>query len=122
MVEARFQHGADLVRLLDENNFLLRDALWLYNSDEADWKLWLGTPLVDRAGPTEVYAMLRRLLDGHPLDDIDLKRIVIASPKHTLLQLLKGAIKTGPGLNGIRFSRNTINGTYIEDAYIYRLQ
>jgi hypothetical protein len=46
----------------------------------------------------------------------------MVSPKHPLLQLLKGAIQTGPGINGIRFSRNMINGTYIDDAFIYRLQ
>jgi hypothetical protein len=34
---------------------------------------------------------------------------------------LRTAIRTDSGINGIRFSNNSINGTVIEDAYIYRI-
>jgi hypothetical protein len=46
----------------------------------------------------------------------------VADMNAPLIALLKAAISTGKGVGGIRFSRNTINGHYIEDAYIYRLQ
>jgi hypothetical protein len=38
-----------------------------------------------------------------------------------MITLLRVALRTGPGIGGIRFSSNVINGTLIEDAYIYRL-
>jgi hypothetical protein len=47
--------------------------------------------------------------------------VSIAKKDDPLLKLLRIAIKTGPGISNIRFSRNTINGVIIEDAYIYRL-
>jgi hypothetical protein len=122
MVETRFEEGAELVGLLDGSEFAVKDALWLYSPEESEWKLWLGTPVVDKEGPAGAYLRLRRVLDTRPISDLDLRHIVLVSPKHPLLQLLRGAIKTGPGIAGIRFSHNTINGTYIDDAFIYRLQ
>jgi hypothetical protein len=38
-----------------------------------------------------------------------------------LVLLLRKAIVTGPGISGIRFTSNSVNGTFIDDAYIYRL-
>jgi hypothetical protein len=37
-----------------------------------------------------------------------------------LVRLLKVAIVTGPGVKRIRFSKNVINGHFIDDALIYR--
>ena len=38
-----------------------------------------------------------------------------------LVKLLRIAIHTGPGIGRIRFSKNVINGHFIEDALIYRV-
>ena len=38
-----------------------------------------------------------------------------------LIGLLRQLIVTGPGIHGIRLSRNVVNGAMIEDAYIYRM-
>jgi len=45
----------------------------------------------------------------------------VIEEKAPLYVLLRSAISTGPGLSGIRFSRNVINGQLIEDAYLYRI-
>jgi hypothetical protein len=37
-----------------------------------------------------------------------------------LVRLLKAAVGTGPGISRIRFSKNVINGHFIDDALIYR--
>jgi len=50
-----------------------------------------------------------------------LSHIAITPPDSSLIRVLRSAVTTGPGISGIRFSRNTIDGTYIEDSYIYRL-
>ena len=41
-------------------------------------------------------------------------------PDAPVVALLRTAIRTGPGISGIRFKNNVIDGTLIEDAYIYR--
>ena len=45
----------------------------------------------------------------------------VANIDHPIVQLMKFAIETGENdVSEIRFSRNTINGTFIEDSLIYR--
>ena len=52
---------------------------------------------------------------------ISLKDISVVDSSDQLISLLKVAVKTDKGISSIRFSRNMINGTLVEDTYIYRL-
>jgi hypothetical protein len=82
----------------------------------------LSFPNIAKEGPKSSYAKIQKALvklkkkDGLALDDVTL-----AKPSGSLIDLLKVAIRTGPGISGIRFSNNVINGQLIADAYIYRL-
>jgi hypothetical protein len=51
---------------------------------------------------------------------LPLSSIGVLDANDDLVRLLKAAIRTGPGLSRIRFSRNVINGHFIDDALIYR--
>jgi hypothetical protein len=62
---------------------------------------------------------MSRIAEGQ--SKIPLKDITILDSNDSLITLLRLAIKTGDGISGIRFSQNVINGTLIEDAYIYRI-
>jgi hypothetical protein len=55
------------------------------------------------------------------LGELSLNHITLAKPDSPLVKLLRVAIRTGGGISGIRFKSNVINGTVIEDAYVYRL-
>jgi uncharacterized membrane protein len=118
----RFAAGAELVSALEAHHFQLRDALWLYLPELSDWQLWLSSPTLNTTGPAGAYSELGRIARRADIAGIDLSDVVIVDPGNPLLQLLRSAIGTGPNIGGIRFSRNTINGTFIEDAYIYKLQ
>ena len=50
-----------------------------------------------------------------------LSDIEVVEPRHYLVSLLRIAVNTGPTINGIRFTKNMINGHFIHDAYIYRM-
>jgi hypothetical protein len=52
---------------------------------------------------------------------VGIQNISVVDTQEPFISLLLGAIRTGEGISGIRFSRNTINGTFVEDTYIYRL-
>ena len=122
VVDARFALGAEVLQRLDRRGFPIRDAFWLYYPEDSDWRLWLGTTIAAKDGPSRAYRRVRSALHGIPSGDLDLAHIVVVGLDHPLLQALRTALKTGPGIHAIRFSNNTINGLYIDDAYIYRLQ
>jgi len=116
--------GAALVRMLDENGLQPDAAFWFYFPDAQAWKLVLAEVKVGKDGPKEVYRRIQRLLGREPeqFAALSLDDVTVAKPDAPLVNLLRTALRTGPGIiSGIRFSNNVINGTVIEDAYIYRL-
>ena len=117
------QEGADLTRKLDGAGLNVRAALWLFDPDAHLWRLLFGIDEVDRMGPRSVYKKVRSaiLTDPTMSGKLDLRDVAVESPNNRLFQLLRSAINTGPGVSGIRFARNSINGTFIDDAFIYRL-
>jgi len=123
LVEQRIEAGGGLLKELDEAGFKVNSALWFYAPDSDTWLLILASPVIDEKGPKEAYSSVQKVLANvSPTLPISLKEISIISPEHELIRLLRLAIRTGPGISGIRFSRNTINGVFISDAYIYRVQ
>ena len=123
LVEKDVEEGKRLIEALDNAGFQVRAVLWFYLAESDEWRFVVASPLVERKGPKEAYAFVQEVLAQLlPPSGISLEEISVVSPEYDLIRLLKVAIQTGPGISGIRFTRNTINNTFIEDAYIYRMQ
>lgn len=123
LVEKDVEEGKRLIEALDNAGFQVRAVLWFYLAESDEWRFVVASPLVERKGPKEAYAFVQTVLAQLlPPSGISLEEISVVSPEYDLIRLLKTAIQTGPGISGIRFTRNTINNTFIEDAYIYRMQ
>ena len=122
LVEKNIDEGKRLIIGLDNTGFQVDAAMWFYLSDPAEWRLFLASPFVDKEGPKKAYSFIQSVLERlSPPSEISLKDISVLSPSHHLIHLLRIAIRTGPGISGIRFTQNVINNTLIEDAYIYRI-
>lgn len=122
LTDSMMKAGAKLIERLDAKNSEVKSAFWLYLSEEKIWKLIVASPLVDKEGPRDYY---KRIVDANTLapteeEIVSLNDIGVTNTNHQIVQLLKFMIATGDGISGIRFSRNTINGVFIEDTYIYR--
>lgn len=123
LVERDIEEGERLIRTLDSANIPVEAALWFYMAENDRWRLLIATPLVDEKGPREAYATIRRAIEQMLSSlAIRLSQISVVSPDDDLVQLLRAAIQTGPSISGIRFTGNVINGVFIDDAYIYRVQ
>ena len=122
LTDSMMKTGAKLIERLDAKNSEVKSAFWLYFSEEKTWKLMVASPLVDKEGPRVYY---KRIVDANTQatteeEIVSLNDIGVINTNHQIVQLLKFMIATGDGTSGIRFSRNTINGVFIEDTYIYR--
>jgi len=120
LVDKQIDEGKKLIEGLDKSKFKLVGALWYYNSNSGEWKLLLVSPLVDVIGPKQSYDVILAVLQDLKLSFELLTNISVLSPKNSLIQLLGRVVHT-EGISQIRFTRNTINGVFIEDALIYRL-
>jgi hypothetical protein len=117
------EEGAALVQALDKAGVSPDAAFWFYSSDIQGWKLVLAEMKLGPEGPRKIYRQIQRTLSSLPQDDraISLDDVAVAKPDAPIVAVLKRAVRTGPGVSGIRFTQNVVDGILIEDAYIYRL-
>lgn len=122
--DAMIESGAKLVQKLDESGILPDAAFWLYFPDVQKWKLVFAEVKLGTVGPKEIYKRIQETMSslGEEIREISLDDVALAKPQAPIVALLRVAIRTGPGISGIRFTGNVINGTLVEDAYIYRLK
>lgn len=113
--------GAILLRELDQRDFDARAAFWLYLPEQAEWRLLLATPKRRTDGPKKLYKQIQSILfKAH--SPLQLNSLTLIDSKDPLVQHLARAVKIGDkGVNGMRISRNTAAGRFIDDAYIYRV-
>lgn len=115
--------GAELTRRLDDARFIVSASLWLFTSETEGWRFVIASPEVRTRGPRWAYKQVQAVVSKMPnaRDRIPLKDIAVIDSNDPLIKLLRVAIRTGGGISGIRFTKNVINSTPIEDAYIYRM-
>jgi hypothetical protein len=121
LVEPDVAAGAALVQALDEAGLDVRAAFWFLIPELGVWRLFLALPSVATEGRRAAYERIQRIIremDDEPprLDDVS-----VVPPDNEIAKLLRSAVQTGPELASIRFSSNTVNGVFVEDAFIYRL-
>jgi len=121
LVNDDIEAGRELVRLLDEAGFPVTAAAWIYFSDVEEWRLVIRTPKAAR-NLQETYLEVARAMDakGDLRTRLNLARIKLVPPTDQMLEALGSVVRVA-GLKSIRFSRNVVNGIYIDDALIYRL-
>ncbi len=118
LVENDIEVGRQVTKALDDARIAVKASFWFYEPGASEWRLIIATPLVDRKGPRAAYAAIQRALRDI---EFPLRKVSVVGPRHSLIKLLRIALRTGGGISGIRFTHNTINNVFIEDAYIYRL-
>jgi hypothetical protein len=126
MVEANLTQelidaGARLVQKLDERGLAPDAAFWLYSPEEQTWKLVLVEVKLAKKGPRAAYAEVQKILESEKdFGNLRLDDLVLEKPDARIVELIRKAMRTGSGITGIRFKNNVIDGTLIDDAYIYR--
>ncbi len=123
LVDSEIVLGKKAAEAFDKSGPPAQCVFWLYAADAGEWRLTVVTRVVDDDGPRAAYSRIARALDDNGLaDSLPLRRVTAMETQAPLVQLLRRAVRTGPGITGIRFTNNVINGVHIDDAYIYRMQ
>ena len=93
----------------------------VYLTEQNQWRLLLASPEVHVEGPRKTYKRLLQAFRNTAVHGLSFKDLAVLDTRDPLIQLLRVALRTDRSIGGIRFSRNTVNGQFIEDAYIYRM-
>lgn len=122
LVDRDIEAGRLVLQALDDTGVPVTAAFWLDEPDSETYRLYLATSVYGRQGPLDAYGEVQRALENAPKDQRPaLADINVVSPKERTVVAIGKALGTAPGVSGIRFSRNTVDGVYIDDAWIYRL-
>ncbi len=115
--------GKRILEKLDAERLDIRSAFWFYLSDLGKWRLLFATPLVKSKGPKLLYTKTREILTAYANTQvqISLDDVSFIEHDHDTVKIISMMIGCVKGINEVRFSNNTINGHFIEDALIYRL-
>ena len=121
--EPMIEAGKRLIERLDESDSDVQAAFWMFFPDEKCWKLIIASESVGLDGPRQFY---KQVVEANKKADesesvVSLHDVGATDTSDTFVNLFRTAISTGDEIAGIRFSRNAINGTFIEDSYIYRI-
>ncbi len=94
----------------------------MYYPDQCVWKLLIGGTKFGGSRITRQYGQVSKLLseisNGNALPFGDVK---IIGPRDKVAEALAAVFRIN-GLSTIRASRNMVNGIYVDDALIYRLE
>ncbi|MBK0383355.1 hypothetical protein I5M32_10320 [Pedobacter sp. SD-b] len=121
LVNLDIEQGKQLVQFLDSKQFNIESAFWYFMEEPEVWRLIIASEEVDINGPKKTYRKILDYLKEKPEIEIPLQAISVISISDTLNKTFKSFVKTGDEISGIRLSRNVINGVFIKDAYIYRV-
>jgi hypothetical protein len=119
LTEEMVHSGRELLQKLDRQRAIIKVALWLYLPESDQWRLVFGSPELRIAGPKRIYRQVQSLIARSDVK-VPLSSVAVLDTSAPLIRTLSAVLRV-PGISGIRFSRNTIDGNYIEDAYIYRV-
>ena len=115
--------GARLARHLGASSIAIDALMWLYIPESNAWRFIIGTPEVRTKGPKRVYQDIRSIIAKLPKDqqEVPFEDIFVIDSNDPMILPLRTALAMEQGISGTRLSQNVLNGTLIEDAYIYKL-
>jgi hypothetical protein len=118
------QEGARVLKGLDDAGVAPEAALWFYFSDVSTWRFVVAHRKVGADGPRTLYRAVQKTLQKlrNEVTHMALHDVTVARPEGPPIAQLSKTLATTAGPNGVRFTRNVVDGTLVEDAYIYRLK
>ncbi len=126
--------GETLTSLLRKTDFGLVCSLWIFSQDSNDWSLVLASPRVGTEGPLQGYKIIHNVLAADPPTPelLDPFTIDVVRPNIPFVAAIRSLgdfgiqnLSPGPAVHVAapkRLRTTSIDGVFIEDAYIYFVQ
>lgn len=113
--------GQKLVTALDAGPVKPKVAMWVHNPDTDTWKLWI-VPAAKNTDQNEFYRLVSEAISKHrdDLGGLDISSVTLVKDTHPAITGMKGFIHM-PGLGSAFVSNNRVNGFFVPDGIILRM-
>ncbi len=110
-----------LIRLLDEGRMKPRGAIWVYESERDDWRLWI-VPAEGMTDKRELYRLVAEILSAHraEMPSLDIASIEFKTEDHPAIRGL-GRMVHMEGIGAAPVRHNMLNGYYLSDSVVLRM-
>jgi hypothetical protein len=123
LVNEKQSGGLEIGKALEAGGMTVSDLVWMHDEDRAGWILLVGTPEA-KGDLRKAYRHAMGILENFPelkatlrIDDL-----AFVDPNDRRLRALaRFHPMPAPNWDEIRWDRNAVDGTLIDDAIIYRL-
>ncbi len=120
LVIYRLADGQKLIEQLVRDGLEIMAAFWLYTNDNERWTLNLICKGVDKEGPRNGYGAVIRAFDQLPDLRLDpVFDVTLLGPSQPLARGVLAHLKRHPGEHARRVEQTTLNGVYVESAFLY---
>jgi hypothetical protein len=126
LVETDFRAGERLIRALDEHNFEVRAAFWVYSEESRVWTLTIASPEYHRLGHLDAFRRFRDIFDtlGIDRDELGSGDTTLIDSNAPIVKEVRRHTHTEPdqilsrprGIGGF-----SVNMQYYDDALVYRV-
>lgn len=116
------EEGKKLLRKLDQSGLPVVGAFWYYMEGPETYRLVIVTPYYEKHGPKKTYEKIQEAIRDKETDiNLAWDAVSAIGPGNQLYKSLRTIKDSYPDIAGSRLTGNVVNGTYIEDAYLYRI-
>ena len=115
--------GSRLTEELERMGMPIIASFWLFESESNDWKLRIATPENETGGHRAVYEKIRGAIKaiGLSYEEFALRNVRLIWSNEKLVLALQTVFGEGVVTTPMRWGRGVIYKSYVDDAYIYRV-
>lgn len=122
LVVPDLEFGKSVLRQLDAASFPISVAIWIFNREDDEWRLVIGSPLYEKLGAQKAYqALIDALSADEPIMLMDLP-IHLMGNRKPLIRELRQRYGKSTVTEGMRIGLQSIGDRWIDDAYVYRIK
>ena len=122
LVDADLKLGEQILARLDSEKFPVSVAIWILTEQDGEWKLVIGTPLYEKAGPLEAYGKLIAALRKNDPESRDFDDVRLMSNREPFIRELRRLFGKTASVKGMRLGGHHIGGVWLDDAIVYRIK
>jgi hypothetical protein len=113
--------GTNLLRVLDQEAYAPRAAIWVHNPETNTWRLWI-VPAKNTTDKRQFYRKVAEAISKHKdeIPTIDVSDTEFVIETHPAITALSKAFRV-EGTSSIFLSNTMLNGYYLPDGIILRM-
>jgi hypothetical protein len=113
--------GSEVLKALDNAGLDPRVVLWLYTPEYEEWRLAIGSPILDAKKPGDAYGAVNAAMDAAGISIGRAPSTLILRMTDPFIRSLRRLFAKTKSVELMRLGNQMIGDRFVEDAVVYRI-